>query len=232
MRVFHKTTAHWASSQTHYIFIKLLVPCFSFVYGVKIIWKCFVHNRERAQSLHSFKGQRTREKRAYQYYFFSVASKFTANHAKTLHSNERFAGKLNLEKWNPTLKCVLDLTFVCRASCIDCTSTKPHLSIPKTRARITSGRGGKKNTSRRRRGRGGQARKKVHKKNNPELQTWWNNSEEKSREEEEEDNDNDDDDDADDDDNNDLVFFFLLVNIQPTSPYQTASTPWQPEAGR
>jgi hypothetical protein len=136
---------------------------------VKIIWKCFVHNRERAQSLHSFKGQRPREKRAYQYNFFSVASKFTANHANTLHSNEIFAEKLNLEKGNPTLNCVLDLTFVCRASCIDCTSTKPHLSIPKTRTRITSGRGGKKNTSRGRRGRGGQARKRpqnVHQKTN------------------------------------------------------------------
>jgi hypothetical protein len=161
-----------------------------------------VYNRERAQSLHSFKGQRTREKRAYQYNFFSVASKFTTNHAKTLHSNERFAEKLNLEKGNPTLKFVLDLTFVCRASCIDCTSTKPHLSIPKTRTRITSGRGGKKNTSRRRRGRGGQARKRpqnVHQKTNLNCKL----GEEKSREEEE-DNDNDDD----DDDNNDLVFFF------------------------
>jgi hypothetical protein len=124
-----------------------------------------------------------------------------------LHSNERFAEKLNLEKGNPTLKCVLDLTFVCRASCIDCTSTKPHLSIPKTRTRITSARGGKKNTSRGRRGRGGQARKRpqnVHQKTNLNCKL----GEEKSREEEE-DNDNDDDDDADDDaDKNDLVFFF------------------------
>jgi hypothetical protein len=101
-------------------------------------------------------------------------------------------------------------------------------------------RGIKKHESRKERERGTGTKEATRRppKNKPELQTWWNKSEEKSREEEEDNDNDDDDDDADDDDNYDLVFFFFFwsrtehQNIQPTSPYQTASTPWQPEAGR